>query len=138
MDLPANLFKRALAEGRQQIGLWRPLPGAYAAEALARSGFDWLLFDTEHSPGDPLTVLAQLQAIAAYPVAAVVRPASNDNSTSWCRLKPRKRWTSSKRSRRWRASTRAFWRGRPKSSHGNFERLRIGGRAVSVSKPRNS
>lgn len=78
MPPPANLFKRALAEGRQQIGLWCSLPGAYAAEAVAGSGFDWLLFDTEHSPGDPLTVLAQLQAVAPYPVSAVVRPASND------------------------------------------------------------
>jgi 4-hydroxy-2-oxoheptanedioate aldolase len=78
MDLPHNAFKRALRENRQQIGLWCSLPGAYAAEAVAGSGFDWLLFDTEHSPGDPLTVLAQLQAVAPYPVSAVVRPASND------------------------------------------------------------
>lgn len=78
MQLPANRFKRALAEGRQQIGLWCSLPGPYTAEAVAGSGFDWLLFDTEHSPGDPLTVLGQLQAVAAYDVSAVVRPASND------------------------------------------------------------
>jgi 4-hydroxy-2-oxoheptanedioate aldolase len=78
MELPVNAFKRALVEGRQQIGLWCSLPGAYAAEAMAGSGFDWMLFDTEHSPGDPLTVLAQLQAVAAYPVSPVVRPASND------------------------------------------------------------
>jgi 4-hydroxy-2-oxoheptanedioate aldolase len=78
MDLPHNRFKQALAEGRQQIGLWCSLPGAYAAEAMAGSGFDWMLFDTEHSPGDPLTVLPQLQAVAAYPVSPVVRPASND------------------------------------------------------------
>lgn len=78
MDLPANQFKRALREGRHQLGLWCSLPGAYAAEAVAGSGFDWLLFDTEHSPGDPLTVLAQLQAVASYPVSAVVRPAGND------------------------------------------------------------
>jgi 4-hydroxy-2-oxoheptanedioate aldolase len=78
MDPPVNGFKRALREGRQQIGLWCSLPGAYAAEVVAAAGFDWLLFDTEHSPGDPLTVLPQLQAIAAYPVSAVVRPASND------------------------------------------------------------
>ena len=78
MDLPQNQFKRALREGRQQIGLWCTLPGAYIAEAVAGSGFDWLLFDTEHSPGDPLTVLEQLQAVAPYPVSAVVRPASND------------------------------------------------------------
>ncbi|WP_342363154.1 aldolase/citrate lyase family protein [Terrarubrum flagellatum] len=78
MDLPINRFKKALFESRQQIGLWCSLPGSYAAEAVAGAGFDWLLFDTEHSPGDPLTVLAQLQAVAAYDVSAVVRPASND------------------------------------------------------------
>jgi 4-hydroxy-2-oxoheptanedioate aldolase len=78
MNLPENHFKRALREGRQQIGLWCSLPGSYAAEAVAGSGYDWLLFDTEHSPGDPLTVLAQLQAVAPYDISAVVRPASND------------------------------------------------------------
>lgn len=78
MQLPVNHFRRALKEGRHQLGLWCSLPGAYAAETVAGSGFDWLLLDTEHSPGDPLTVLAQLQALAAYPVSPVVRPASND------------------------------------------------------------
>jgi 4-hydroxy-2-oxoheptanedioate aldolase len=78
MKLPVNHFKAALREGRQQIGLWCSLPGSYAAEAVAGSGYDWLLFDTEHSPGDPLTVLAQLQAVAPYDVTAIVRPASND------------------------------------------------------------
>lgn len=78
MKLPENQFKRALAEGRQQIGFWCSLSASYAAEAVAASGFDWLLFDTEHSPGDVLTVLGQLQAVARYDVSAVVRPASND------------------------------------------------------------
>lgn len=78
MKLPENRFKRALRDGRQQIGLWCSLPGSYAAEVVAGSGYDWLLFDTEHSPGDPLTVLAQLQAVAPYEVSVVVRPASND------------------------------------------------------------
>jgi 4-hydroxy-2-oxoheptanedioate aldolase len=78
MDLPVNAFKRRLAERRHQLGLWCSLPGAYAAEIVAGSGFDWLMFDTEHSPGDPITVLAQLQAAAPYPVSCVVRPAAND------------------------------------------------------------
>lgn len=79
IPLPPNLFKRALAAGRQQIGLWVTLSNAYAAEAVAGAGFDWLLLDTEHSPGDVLTVLSQLQALAGYPnVAPVVRPPSND------------------------------------------------------------
>ena len=78
MELPRNGFKRALAEGRPQIGLWCTLPGGYVAEVLAGAGFDWLLFDTEHSPSDPITVLEQLQAAAPYPVASVVRAAWND------------------------------------------------------------
>lgn len=78
MKQPENSFKRALLEGRQQIGLWCSLASPYATEIVADSGFDWLLLDTEHSPADVLNVLAQLQAVAAYPVAPVVRPASND------------------------------------------------------------
>lgn len=78
MDLPVNEFKAKLRAGESQIGLWCGLPGSYAAEIVAPSGFDWLLFDTEHSPGDVLTVLPQLQAVAPYPVSAVVRPAVND------------------------------------------------------------
>src|SRR3712207_1436556 len=78
MTIPQNSFKRALAQGRQQIGLWCSLPGSYAAEAVAGSGFDWLLLDTEHSPGDVLSVLPQLQAVAPYDVSPVVRPANND------------------------------------------------------------
>lgn len=78
MKLPANRFKHALAERRQQIGFWCSLASSYAAEAVAGSGFDWLLLDTEHSPGDVLTVLGQLQAVARYEVSAIVRPASND------------------------------------------------------------
>ena len=78
MDLPRNNFKHAIAEGRQQIGLWCTMPSGFTAEALATCGFDWLLFDTEHSPGDPLTVLEQLQAVAPYSVSTAVRPANND------------------------------------------------------------
>lgn len=77
-DLPANTFKRAIREGRQQIGLWCSLPGGYVAELNAGAGYDWLLIDTEHSPSDPLSALDQLQAAAAYPVSCVVRPAIND------------------------------------------------------------
>ncbi|TCD16692.1 aldolase/citrate lyase family protein [Oricola cellulosilytica] len=78
MDIPRNDFKRAIAEGRQQIGLWVTLPSGFTAELLATCGYDWLLFDTEHSVGDPMTVFEQLQAAAPYPASLVVRPASND------------------------------------------------------------
>ena len=78
MDLPVNHFKKAIQARRQQLGLWVSLPGAYSAEIVAGSGFDWLLLDGEHSPSDPITILAQLQAVAPYPVSPVVRPAWNE------------------------------------------------------------
>lgn len=77
--LQRNRFKKAISEGRQQIGLWSTLSTAFAAEAVAGAGFDWLLLDTEHSPGDVLTVMAQLQALSGYAeLSPVVRPATND------------------------------------------------------------
>jgi 4-hydroxy-2-oxoheptanedioate aldolase len=78
MDLPVNGFKRALAEGRRQIGLWCCLSSNFAIEAVAGAGFDWLLLDTEHSPNELDMVLTQLQAASAHPVHPVVRPAWND------------------------------------------------------------
>ncbi|QYZ69594.1 HpcH/HpaI aldolase family protein [Neotabrizicola shimadae] len=74
-----NLFKAALLRDERVFGLWCTLSSPFATEVVAGSGYDWLLLDTEHSPGDPLTVLPQLQVIAGYPsVSAVVRPAAND------------------------------------------------------------
>jgi 4-hydroxy-2-oxoheptanedioate aldolase len=74
MELPVNLFKRALREGRPQIGLWVGLADSYVAEVLAGTGFDCLVIDAEHAPNDPRSVLPQLQAIAPYPVHPIVRP----------------------------------------------------------------
>jgi 4-hydroxy-2-oxoheptanedioate aldolase len=73
MLTPVNAFKQALNRGETQIGLWLALADAYAAELCAGSGFDWLLIDGEHAPNDLRTMLAALQAIAAYPVRPVVR-----------------------------------------------------------------
>lgn len=67
MQTPANPFKKALAEKRAQIGLWVGLSDAYCAEISAGAGFDWLLIDGEHSPNGLASILAQAQAIAAYP-----------------------------------------------------------------------
>jgi len=78
MQLPANAFKAALRAGRPQIGLWLGLADAYASELVASTGFDWLAIDAEHAPNDLRSVLAQLQALAPYPVQAVVRTASGD------------------------------------------------------------
>ena len=52
MELPVNKFKKAIAEGKVQYGLWSGIPDTTSAEICAGSGFDWLLFDNEHAPFD--------------------------------------------------------------------------------------
>jgi 2-keto-3-deoxy-L-rhamnonate aldolase RhmA len=78
MDLPRNAFKHAIAAGQLQIGLWSSLSSNIAAEIVSDSRFDWILFDTEHSPNEIPGLIAQLQAAACGTAAAVVRPAWND------------------------------------------------------------
>lgn len=73
-----NQFKDAIRSGRPQIGLWLALANGYSAEVAAGAGFDWLVIDAEHAPNDVRTILSQLQAVATYPVAPVVRLISDE------------------------------------------------------------
>jgi len=81
MDLPKNPFKRALREGRAQIGLWSSLSSNYSVEVVAGAGYDWILLDMEHSPNDLESLLAQLQAASPYATHPVVRVPWNDMVT---------------------------------------------------------
>ncbi len=78
MELKPNTFKRALAAGRTQIGLWCSLASPIGAEILGDAGFDWILIDTEHAPNDPYQVMQLLQACQAGTATPVVRVAWND------------------------------------------------------------
>jgi len=76
--MPLNQFKRALAAGETQIGLFLGLANPYSAEVVATAGFDWLLIDGEHGPNDLRSIIGQLQALAPYPVRPVVRTVDHD------------------------------------------------------------
>lgn len=76
VDLPKNHFKAALRAGQVVHGVWCQIQDTAVAELIAAAGFDWMLFDTEHSPLTPASILPLLQAVAAWPVSALVRPAS--------------------------------------------------------------
>ncbi len=78
MEMYVNRFKAGLKAGRPQIGLWCSLTSNVSTEAVADTGFDWLLIDTEHAPNELPSVHAQLQAVAASRSTPVVRPAWND------------------------------------------------------------
>jgi 2-keto-3-deoxy-L-rhamnonate aldolase RhmA len=73
-----NGFKRAIAAGKPQLGIWSSLCSNLLAEILADVGFDWILFDTEHAPNDLPQLISQLQALRGTTVHAVVRPGAND------------------------------------------------------------
>jgi 4-hydroxy-2-oxoheptanedioate aldolase len=77
-EMITHPFKQALKDGRPQIGLWASLADPYVAEALATTGFDWLLIDGEHAPNDLRSTLGALQALAPYPTHGIVRPALGD------------------------------------------------------------
>lgn len=59
--------------GRPLAGMWVCSGSPIVAEICAGSGLDWLLIDMEHAPIHFESVLAQLQAVAAYPITPVVR-----------------------------------------------------------------
>ena len=64
---------RLRAAGRPLAGMWSSAGSAITAEICAGSGIDIVLIDGEHSPVGLESILAQLQAMAAYPVIPVVR-----------------------------------------------------------------
>jgi 4-hydroxy-2-oxoheptanedioate aldolase len=71
-------FKYALAEGRPLFGLWQAIACGYTAEICAHAGYDWLLFDGEHSPNTAQTLLAQLQAVSRFNLEPIARVPSSD------------------------------------------------------------
>jgi 4-hydroxy-2-oxoheptanedioate aldolase len=78
MKLPINPFKAALATGDAQYGIWAGFASGYAAEITATFGYDWMLIDGEHAPNTVPSIAAQLQAVAPYATAPVVRAVGHD------------------------------------------------------------
>lgn len=78
MKLASNAFKKAIANGTPQVGLWISLCNNFAAEIVAPAGYDWTLLDMEHSPNEVGIVLGQLQAFNGSTTTPMVRPMWND------------------------------------------------------------
>ncbi|GAA4717773.1 4-hydroxy-2-oxoheptanedioate aldolase [Promicromonospora umidemergens] len=83
MPLRLNLtFRTALTDATRPLaGMWVCSGSPLVAEICAGGGLDWLLIDMEHGPNGLGSVLAQLQAVAAYPPVPVVRVPANDPVT---------------------------------------------------------
>lgn len=78
LRLTPTFRDRLEASPRSLAGMWACTGSPLVAEICAGSGLDWLLIDMEHAPNGLESVLAQLHAVAAYPVTPVVRVPWND------------------------------------------------------------
>jgi len=72
-----NPVKRALKEGKPQVGTWLSLGNVTAARFLARAGFDWLNVDMEHSMVGIETTTAIFAAVADAGCPCLARVPSN-------------------------------------------------------------
>ena len=73
-----NILRQRLAAGRKVFGCWVELLDPAVAEMLSMVGYDFLLVDTEHGPGDAMTVAHQLRAASASDTTVLVRVPWND------------------------------------------------------------
>jgi 4-hydroxy-2-oxoheptanedioate aldolase len=80
MPLPLipTFAAKLTAASRPLAGMWVCSGSPLIAEICAGAGLDWLLIDMEHAPNGLASTLAQLQAVAAYPVTPVVRVPNAD------------------------------------------------------------
>jgi len=70
-------LQQASDEGSALIGIFIGLPAFQATEAIAGSGFDFFIFDSEHSPSSLPALHAQLTALSRGSTIPIVRVPSN-------------------------------------------------------------
>ncbi|MBN9661888.1 MAG: 2-dehydro-3-deoxyglucarate aldolase [Acidobacteria bacterium] len=73
----AAQLKERLQAGETVLGCFLSLGSPLTAELMGLAGYDWSLIDLEHGAGGEVEALAQMQALAATPSAAIVRVESN-------------------------------------------------------------
>lgn len=73
-----NLVKQKLQQGQKTVGGFLQTLSPVAAEIMSQSGFDWLIVDLEHAPGDFANLQSQLQAMNGSAVIPFARAPWNN------------------------------------------------------------
>lgn len=76
--IAGNAFKKKLKEKQLTIGSWIQLNSPSAAEIMARSAFDWLTVDMEHSVTSLEMMQHFFQIIEGHGIVPLVRLGEND------------------------------------------------------------
>jgi 2-keto-3-deoxy-L-rhamnonate aldolase RhmA len=73
-----NKLKWILKERKKTVGAWLQAASPITAEIFGKAGFDFVMVDMEHGPGDVLTLISQLQAVSKFDVTPLARAPWND------------------------------------------------------------
>lgn len=73
-----NPVKKAIRQNKVTIGSWLQIGSNITAEIMAKSGFDWLVIDTEHGGIDLETGIQMMQAMKGTDCVPFVRVPQND------------------------------------------------------------
>ena len=71
-------IREKVLSGELLSGAWCNLGSSLTVEMAAIIGFDWILIDQEHGPGDNVTLLNQIQAVGGRSSAPIVRITWNE------------------------------------------------------------
>ncbi|MBS7620190.1 4-hydroxy-2-oxo-heptane-1,7-dioate aldolase, partial [Candidatus Bathyarchaeota archaeon] len=73
-----NELKRRLKRGDQVYGIWVTIESPMVTELLSTMGFDYFVFDTEHSPLDIFQSQTLMQAMRPMGTTPIIRVWWND------------------------------------------------------------
>lgn len=73
-----NRAGKLLKEKKRSTGAWAQAASNITSQILAESGFDVVMIDMEHAPGDIQTLISQIQSMQGYPAVPFVRAPWND------------------------------------------------------------
>ncbi|MCF7942628.1 MAG: 2,4-dihydroxyhept-2-ene-1,7-dioic acid aldolase [Spirochaetia bacterium] len=73
-----NRVKQLLNAGKRVTGAWAQAASNITTEIMADAGFDLIMVDMEHGPGDILTLIGQIQGMKGQPAVPFVRAPWND------------------------------------------------------------
>jgi len=73
-----NFIRERVLNGEFMAGAWCNLGSSITVEMASMMGYDWVLVDQEHGPGDNMNLLGQVQAISVGGAAPLVRIAWNE------------------------------------------------------------
>ena len=73
-----NAVKDGITKGKRIIAAWAQAGSSITTEIMAAAGFDMILVDHEHGPGNIMTLISQIHAMGAYDAVPFVRASWND------------------------------------------------------------